>query len=488
VARICQLVEGMPLAIELATAWLRALTCREIVQEIQQNLDFLTTSLRDLPERHRNLRAVFDHSWKLLSAAEQRVFCQLSVFQAGFSRDAAEAVTGVTPLLLVSLVDKSLLRRISSWRPESRARYGMHDLLKRYGSDQLGALSEEQRRAKEKHSTYYLAFLRQREPELKGQRQRTALAAIEAEIDNIRVAWHWAIAHGKTRHIEQALERLFLYYYIRSWFQEGEEAFGQLVRSLGADKRKQSRLVLGRALACQGWFTFHLGRQAEARDLIQQGLSQLRKLEVGVAVAFCLNYLGAVVKSLGAYQQAREACLESLAIFREEGDLYGAAIALNILGQVAYLQGHEAEAQRLYQESLTLHREIGDRSGEASTLEKLGDIFLELSAPDSARGAFERARQIHRELGERWGECSALIKLGLFFGQILELAEVPLAELQAQRVPAALGRDPGRRRQALQLRRPARSAPLRGARHDPRQLRGPAAPHRVAAALRGRWG
>jgi predicted ATPase len=412
VIRICQLVEGMPLAIELATAWLRALTCREIVQEIQQNLDFLTTSLRDLPERHRNLRAVFDHSWELLSAVEQRVFCQLSVFQAGFSRDAAEAVTGVTPLLLVSLVDKSLLRRISSWRPESRARYGMHDLLKRYGSDQLGALSEEQRRAKEKHSTYYLAFLRQREPELKGRRQRTALAAIEAEIDNIRVAWHWAIAHGKTRHIEQALESLFLYYYIRSWFQEGEEAFGQLVQSLGAEKRKQSRLVLGRALACQGWFAFHLGRQAEARDLIQQGLSQLRKLDVGAAVAFCLNYLGAVVKSLGAYQQATEACLESLAIFREEGDLYGAAIALNILGQVAYLQGHEAEAQRLYQESLTLHREIGDQWGIAFSLDYLGQVAFSQGAFDQAKGQLQESLSIRREMGDQRGTALCLNYLG----------------------------------------------------------------------------
>ncbi len=110
--RICRMVEGMPLAIELAAAWMRALSCQEITQEIVQSLGFLTTPLRDVPERHRSMRAVFDHSWDLLSEQEQDVFRKLSVFRGGFQRDAAKQIAGASLTVLASLVDKSFLRTV----------------------------------------------------------------------------------------------------------------------------------------------------------------------------------------------------------------------------------------------------------------------------------------------------------------------------------------------------------------------------------------
>ena len=113
----------MPLGIELAAAWVWVLSCDEIAQEIQRNLDFLTTSARDVPERHRSMRAVFDSSWRMLSATEQRVLCQLSVFRGGFLREAAEQVAGASLPLLSALVTRSLVRRTVA------GRYDLHELV-----------------------------------------------------------------------------------------------------------------------------------------------------------------------------------------------------------------------------------------------------------------------------------------------------------------------------------------------------------------------
>ena len=111
VVRICQLVEGMPLAVELAAAWTRVLSCREIADEIERGIDFLETDLQDVAPRHRSVLAVFEHSWRLLPDAEQDVFKRMSVFRGGFTSKAAQSVTGATLRQLSTLVDKSLVQR-----------------------------------------------------------------------------------------------------------------------------------------------------------------------------------------------------------------------------------------------------------------------------------------------------------------------------------------------------------------------------------------
>ena len=148
--QICHLVEGIPLALELAAAWVGMLTCEEIAREIESNKDFLSTSMRDVPERHRSLRATFDHSWKLLSSHEQDVLSRLSIFRGGFDRNAAEKVAGATLPLLASLVSKSLVRRTE------QARYDLHEVIRQYAASHL---DEDQSRCLETcdlHSDYYL--------------------------------------------------------------------------------------------------------------------------------------------------------------------------------------------------------------------------------------------------------------------------------------------------------------------------------------------
>ena len=148
VARLCRLVEGMPLGIELAAAWVQTLSCQEIAQETERSLDFLAVSARDVPDRHRSIRAVFDHSWKLLSAEEQQVMRRLSVFRGGFRREAAEAVAEATLPLLSALIDKSLLRRTAA------NRYDLHELVRQYAEAKLQDIPQEFETTRDRHSAY----------------------------------------------------------------------------------------------------------------------------------------------------------------------------------------------------------------------------------------------------------------------------------------------------------------------------------------------
>ena len=188
VARICRMVQGTPLGILLAASWLEALTPREIVEEISRSLDFLETEMHDLPERQRSLRAVFEYSWNLLTEQERMLFAQFSMFRGGFTRDAALQITGTNLRALTVLVNKSLLRR-----DNVSGRYEVHELLRQYAEEKLEQ-SADRDSASAAYSRYYLELLAQLTPKLKGFGQLEALNLIDADFENIRAAWNWAVS------------------------------------------------------------------------------------------------------------------------------------------------------------------------------------------------------------------------------------------------------------------------------------------------------
>lgn len=223
VARITQLVEGMPLALELAAAWLKSLSCRDIADQISSNLGFLTTTMRDVLPKHRSIRAVFDHSWDILSAEEQSAFIKLTVFRGSCTRQAAEQLTEASLLTLTTLVDKSLIRRTAG------DRYEIHELLRQYGEEHLEA-SEISETVRDAHSKYYLNALIQREVDVKGRRQLEALDEIEIDFANVRDAWTWAARQKDYDSIGRALECLYWFCVFRSLFQEGADLLDLIVR------------------------------------------------------------------------------------------------------------------------------------------------------------------------------------------------------------------------------------------------------------------
>ena len=221
VIQICRLVEGMPLALELAAAWRKMLNCQEIADEIQVGLGFLTTRLRNVPERHHSIQTVFDQTWQRLHERERAVFEHLSVFRGGFLRDAAAKVTGASLPVLSALVDKSLLRL------DSNGRYQIHELLRQCAAAKLNERGEAPQ-TQANHAAYYIQFLHQRSLDVCGGRQREALNEIRADLDNIRVAWLWAVVQGDS----DALER-------------GSEAGGTLLSIFGRLPGRNNALFAG---------------------------------------------------------------------------------------------------------------------------------------------------------------------------------------------------------------------------------------------------
>ena len=181
IVRICQVVEGIPLAVELAAAWVRVMPCADIAREVEHSLDILTTTIRNVPEKHRSMRAAFDHSWALLTGEEQAVFRKLSVFRGGFTREGAEQVAGATLAILASLVDKSLVQ------VDASGRYDLHELLRQYAADKLLDAGEENTTI-QRHCDYFLRLAEGAEAHAFGREQVAWFDRLEVELDNLRVA------------------------------------------------------------------------------------------------------------------------------------------------------------------------------------------------------------------------------------------------------------------------------------------------------------
>jgi predicted ATPase/DNA-binding SARP family transcriptional activator len=418
VARICHLVEGMPLGLELAAAWVRTLSCREIAEEIERTIDFLATSRRDAPERQRSVRAVFDHSWMLLAAEQQRVLRQLSVFRGGFRREAAAQIAGGSLRTLAGLVDKSLVGLTPG------GRYHLHELLRQFSAEKLKAAPPEQAATHERHSAYFLTFLQEREARLAGKQQLGALDEIQAEVENIRSAWSWAVEQGQVEVIDRALDSLYQFYWLRSHFQEGEESFRRVVEHFppstirtanhALSELEGSEIVLGKALARQGAFCMQLGRYDVASDLLQHSLAIARRLEAQVEIAFCLNFLGDVAWEQEDAPAAEQLYRESLAISQAFGDHLGMAEALARLGWLntiingAYLQG-----KRYLQQSLDLMRAMENQAGMAFLLNRLGANVFCLGEYTEGERYCQESLAYYKELNHRLGMAKATGGLGL---------------------------------------------------------------------------
>ncbi len=405
VMRICQLVGGMPLGIELAASWVQENSCTSIMREVEHNLDFLKTSFQDVSERHRSLRAVFDYSWGLLSAEEQRVFSRLSVFQGGFSRQAAEQVVGATVVILTALLNKSLLRQNAS------GRYGMHGLLRQYATEKLAELPGEQDSTQTAHWAYFADFLYQRELRRGGQ-QKEILGQLAAEIDNVRTAWNWAIEHGRLTEIGRAAEGLSGFFEVRGWFQEGEAVFRAAAETMesrvqvgsvspdGVAAGRPEGHALGRILSQYGWFCWRLNRFEQAQRVLQKALVFLRYAgpDATLEVGRVLLQLGAVAWYTGAYEPARPFLQESLAIGQTVDDKVLVMNSLQILGFIAEASGEYLEARHRYQAGYEHSWQINDRYGIAVSLICLGHVACLLGEYGEAKRQLEDGLALAQEM------------------------------------------------------------------------------------------
>ncbi len=448
IVRICRLVEGMPLGLELAAAWTKLLSCQEIADEIAVSLDFLSLALRDLPERHQSLRAVFARSWSLLSKEEQAVYCALSVFRGGFTRAAATAVSGASLPLLASLIDKSMLYRAA---PD---RYDLLHVLSQYAGEQLAANPERNDAVHDRHSAYYLDWLRRLEPALKGPGkdvafgQLAALEAIYTERENIHAAWSWAVARGKFEWLHAATLSLGMFCDIRSRFREGLTLFGGVIAALDRRSVEAPPALLGLLLGIQGECLLRLS-QPGAREALQRAVQVLETAPAGPELALVnvlncytgswyppeeierrlndslsfyqtTNDLWGVALTLGVMgeglnifarrnrEAARDYVQQSLDVRRQIGDLWGMAITLFTLGMIAEWGEAFVDALRFYQESLELRQTLKDLNGAANCMQSVGRVAYRLGDRDTARQMLQQSLELSREIGAPHGSPDTL--------------------------------------------------------------------------------
>ena len=408
IGRICRLVEGLPLGIELAAAWVRVLSCREIVREIEKNRDFLESTLRDAPERHRSLRAVFESSWEHLKVEEKYAYQRLSVFRGGFTREAAGVVARTTLPLLSALLDKSLLRKGPT------GRYEILEVLRQYAEEKYRESSIDLQETRSRHADFFGRYLQRREEALQGPEQRAALEDIAQEIENIREAWRWAVANQEKDSVARPLKTLFRYHMVTGRFREAEEAYASaaiVFTSQVPGDPGQSRLV-GLLFTSQAVFAFRLGKNESSQEVFQKGLELLRKSGTPEDMAFCLSHYGILLHALGKFEEARAAQQEALDHARRVEDLGGIALALNGLGNVASVLGEHPEAKRLYRESLDIRRRQKDLRGIASCLNNLGVVAQDLGEYEESQRLYQESVTFYREIGDRWGTALALSNLG----------------------------------------------------------------------------
>jgi predicted ATPase/DNA-binding SARP family transcriptional activator len=393
IARICCLVEGMPLAILLAASWMMMLTPAEIAAQMTaQSLDFLETGWRDVPVRQRSMRAVFDYSWSLLTGREREVFAALSVFRGGFFSQAAQPVAGASLRELLALVDRSLLQRTSA------GRYEMHELLRQYAAEKLAEAPDEDCAARDRHSVAYTAALQGWAADLRGFRQQAALEEMEAEIENARAAWDWAVKRGQVERLEQALDGLCRFYKRRGRYREGEGACQAAAARLQAEPSTRAGgkgiRIWAKALAWQSNFSRILGRAEFACQLLQEALALLDNpalsgQNVWPEQAFILQQMGRLAFASDR-QAARQLWEKSLALYRALGDQWGEANVLRRLGRAAESLGDCSEAKQLHEEGLAIRRSLGDRIG-------IVDSLIGLSIVAGKQGQFEEADRLARE-------------------------------------------------------------------------------------------
>ncbi len=420
VVQICQLVEGMPLGIELAAAWVPVLSCREIAQEIEWGLDFLATSMRDVPQRQRSLRATFEHSWNLLAANERSVLCRLAVFQGGFAREAAEQVAGATLPVLLALVSKSLIRH------REQGRYDLHEVIRQYA---LAHLSSDPQHAavRDRHADYYLARLRIREKSLKSAGQREAIRELTDEIDNIRVAWAWAIERERFVALGEAVKSVGWLHEIGGWLRQGIEQLELLVQALrarAADAERQK--VLGETFSLQALLYFRWGQFDQALALLDESLRLLRPLNDPALLSHPLLYRGVITHLNGELDRAHALMSEALACAEQTRDWWAAAYAGFNLGYTATLLGRYDEGYAEMHEYLALWRTIGDARSIALGLNFLSPTAIILGHYAEAEACLRESLTLCSQVGDRWGMGTAYRYLGLAY-----LAQGKLAEAES---------------------------------------------------------
>ena len=435
-ARICQLLEGVPLGIELAAGWLRQQSLSEVAAQIMDSLAFLETSLRDVPERQRSLRAVFLHSWELLTDELQRVLSALAVFPGSFSAEAARSVLNVSIDQIAALSDKSLLQQTAD------NRFTLHPLIREFAYEQLAQDGPRTADLRAAHSDYFLTLLHQLTPALRGEQQEAARASITQELDNVRRAWRSA---SSVATINDAIVPTFYYYDRQNYFSEARSLFADAARRVEAITSSSPAsqpappqvTTYGTLLSRQAWFTFRLGKLEEAIAVMQSAVPVLEQGDNEIRLAQALCDLATFCRYTGDISQLEEAHSRAYSLYEKHDDVHGMLVIRTVQTYIARDAGRLDEAREKALGALAIADPVIYSQQTNNLLKVLGSIAYHAGKSAEAthygRQALAHAIEHDNKMGEI--ESRYLLAQAALGGDDLAEAEAQISRCYDKLLP-----------------------------------------------------
>ena len=409
-AEICERLDGLPLAIELAAARVRLLPPSTMLERLERRLPLLRSSARDIPDRQRTLEATIDWSYGLLSPVEQELFRNLAVFAGGCSLDAAETVCSADPDVLEALVQKNLV--LQRRDVEGNARFLMLATVREFADDQLEA--RDPGAVQRSHAAWVCTLAEEAEPHLLGQGQVRWMGRLDEEFANIRAAVGTSLAAGDAETALRISAALVDFWDARGSY---DEARGWLHRGLaaydGTDDQLRARSLLAAALAA-----FNSADVEEAESLTAQSLEISRSADSGRVHTRGLIQMAALAMLRGDFARTVALAGPAAAVAEAAGDDIMCAFALNLLAVGRYELGDQDDGERLFAEAARLLRAAGDRRDLAILEANLAEAALVAGDYATARGRYQSALALSGELGDRGREPS--YHLGMAVAELFE--------------------------------------------------------------------
>lgn len=453
VATICHHLDGIPLAIELASARVNVLTVSEIAARLNDRFALLAAATHLIHSHHRTLHAALDWSYDLLSPQERILLQRLAVFAGGFTLETAESVCvggaierGQLLDLLSSLVDKSLV--MAETLIGTQARYRLLESIHEYAQEKLRA-SGETALLRDRHLALFVTHAEEIEPKLRSAYEQLWANWLESELANLRAALQWSLESGRIAaglRLANAISEFWWFYGYqsegRAWFErllaEANEDVPLLLRAQASsivthfswqmgdhdasEAQAKAAIALTEAAGEEGNFFYAFammslannlrvkGEYEAAFDMGQQSVELMRKVGYGLAEPLSIQGINAI--ALGEYELGRNLLTEALSSIREQGNTHRVASILKILGDLARAEGDYADAQSLYEESLSIYRELDTPSDMASVLCSLAHTKLHLGKSERGYEFLNESLSLQRAAGNERGKAECLLGFG----------------------------------------------------------------------------
>ena len=447
VARICQILEGTPLGLELAAAWVRALSCQEICTEIEQSLQFLTASSAQVPDRHRSLHAVFDSSWQRLSVGAQKVVLRLSIFRSQFDRAAATEIADASLLTLAELIDHSFVRRVGA------GEYQMHELMRQLAAEKIEADKALYKQTQQSHAFYFSRYLEERTEPFLGDNANQVLFEIEERFGDIRLAWVYLVEHAHYRYLDAILDALNRFCRTRGRIAHGAELVEDALAAMEIHPRtsNETELYRARLMSRLGNFYVSLGEHKKAHVLVTETLQLCENLQLDIAddlangpslydpnagpdaarslgatIAYCHWCLLFVPSATEDAEQVDRLYAKGVALYAQHGLEWGIANMHNIRGVIAHNRGELILAESMYQKSHQIFKDGDNYKGLSLTHHNLGKVNEELG--NYADGLTHLQRSLHYTYALSDDEAAAFVlssmaRIGMYQGKYREAEE-----------------------------------------------------------------